>query len=243
MLDIADLRVNYGQIEALKGISLTVSKREIIAILGANGAGKTTLMRTISGLLLPRSGTIHFDGVGITKLGADRIVRRGIAQSPEGRRVFGTLTVLENLRLGGFTRPHGEIAGSLDFVMSMFPRLAERRGQFAGTLSGGEQQMLAIGRALMAKPRLLLLDEPSLGLAPIIVQAIFRSLRQIARTGVTVLLVEQNARMALKLADRGYVLEVGRIVLTGEADTLLGSSEIQTAYLGGERSDGASLLS
>ena len=243
LLDIADLRVNYGQIEALKGISLTVLKREIIAILGANGAGKTTLMRTISGLLSPRSGTIDFDGAEITKLGADRIVRRGIAQSPEGRRVFGTLTVLENLRLGGFTRPHGEIAGSLDFVMSMFPRLAERRGQFAGTLSGGEQQMLAIGRALMAKPRLLLLDEPSLGLAPIIVQAIFRSLRQIARTGVTVLLVEQNARMALKLADRGYVLEVGRIVLTGEADTLLGSSEIQAAYLGGERSDGASLLS
>ncbi|MCU4158636.1 ABC transporter ATP-binding protein [Acidiphilium sp. AL] len=236
MLEIADLRVNYGEIEALKGVSLAVAQGEIVAILGANGAGKTTLMRTISGLLAPRGGTIRFDGAEITKLGADRIVQRGIAQSPEGRRVFGTLTVLENLRLGGFTRPRGEIMGSLDFVLGLFPRLAERRAQFAGTLSGGEQQMVAIGRALMAKPRLLLLDEPSLGLAPIIVQAIFRSLREIARTGVTILLVEQNARMALKLADRGYVLEVGRIVLADEAKRLLASPDIQAAYLGGESS-------
>ena len=233
LLDIADLRVNYGQIEVLKGVSLTVAPGEIVAILGANGAGKTTLMRSISGLLPARAGRIGFDGADITRLGADRIVKRGIAHAPEGRRVFGTLSVLENLRLGGFTRPHGEIAASLDFVLAMFPRLAERRGQLAGTLSGGEQQMLAIGRALMAKPRLLLLDEPSLGLAPIIVQGIFRTLREIARTGVTILLVEQNARMALKLADRGYVLEVGRIVLEDTAAHLLNSAQVQAAYLGG----------
>jgi branched-chain amino acid transport system ATP-binding protein len=162
-------------------------------------------------------------------------VRLGIAQSPEGRRVFGTLSVMENLHLGAFTRPAGEVAGSLDFVLQMFPRLAERRGQLAGTMSGGEQQMLAIGRALMAKPRLLLLDEPSLGLAPIIVQGIFRTLREIANSGVTILIVEQNARSALKLADRGYVLEVGRFVIEDNAKTLLTSPEVQAAYLGGER--------
>ncbi|UNC13167.1 ABC transporter ATP-binding protein [Acidiphilium multivorum] len=235
LLEIADLKVNYGQIEALKGVSLRVETREIVAILGANGAGKTTLMRTISGLLTPRGGSIIFEGTDITRLGADRIVRLGIAQSPEGRRVFGTLSVMENLRLGAFTRPAGEVAGSLDFVLQMFPRLAERRGQLAGTMSGGEQQMLAIGRALMAKPRLLLLDEPSLGLAPIIVQGIFRTLREIANSGVTILIVEQNARSALKLADRGYVLEVGRFVIEDNAKTLLTSPEVQAAYLGGER--------
>ena len=235
LLEIADLKVNYGQIEALKGVSLRVESREIVAILGANGAGKTTLMRTISGLLSPRGGSVVFDGTDITRLGADRIVRLGIAQSPEGRRVFGTLSVMENLRLGAFTRPAGEVAGSLDFVLEMFPRLAERRGQLAGTMSGGEQQMLAIGRALMAKPRLLLLDEPSLGLAPIIVQGIFRTLREIANSGVTILIVEQNARSALKLADRGYVLEVGRFVIEDDAKTLLTSPEVQAAYLGGER--------
>lgn len=235
LLEVTDLKVNYGQIEALKGVSLRVEEREIVAILGANGAGKTTLMRTISGLLSARGGSIAFDGNEITKLGADRIVRLGIAQSPEGRRVFGTLSVMENLRLGAFTRPPGEVSGSLDFVLNMFPRLAERRSQFAGTMSGGEQQMLAIGRALMAKPRLLLLDEPSLGLAPIIVQGIFRTLREIANSGVTILIVEQNARSALKLADRGYVLEVGRIVLEDDAATLLRSPEVQAAYLGGER--------
>ncbi|HQU12228.1 MAG TPA: ABC transporter ATP-binding protein [Acidiphilium sp.] len=235
LLEIADLKVNYGQIEALKGVSLRVEQREIVAILGANGAGKTTLMRTISGLLSPRSGSVVFEGTDITRIGADRIVRLGIAQSPEGRRVFGTLSVMENLRLGAFTRPAGEVAGSLDFVLEMFPRLAERRGQLAGTMSGGEQQMLAIGRALMAKPRLLLLDEPSLGLAPIIVQGIFRTLREIANSGVTILIVEQNARSALKLADRGYVLEVGRFVIEDDAKTLLTSPEVQAAYLGGER--------
>ncbi|WP_201728406.1 ABC transporter ATP-binding protein [Acidocella sp. C78] len=235
LLEIADLKVNYGQIEALKGVSLRVESREIVAILGANGAGKTTLMRTISGLLSPRGGSVVFDGTDITRMGADRIVRLGIAQSPEGRRVFGTLSVMENLRLGAFTRPAGEVAGSLDFVLEMFPRLAERRSQLAGTMSGGEQQMLAIGRALMAKPRLLLLDEPSLGLAPIIVQGIFRTLREIADSGVTILIVEQNARSALKLADRGYVLEVGRFVIEDDAKTLLTSPEVQAAYLGGER--------
>jgi branched-chain amino acid transport system ATP-binding protein len=232
LLAIKDLRVAYGQIEALKGVSLTVAAGEVVAILGANGAGKTTLMRAISGLLPKTGGTIGFEGTDITRTNADRIVRLGIAQSPEGRRVFGTLTVAENLKLGGFTRPAGEIPASVEAIYAMFPRLAERRAQFAGTLSGGEQQMLAIGRALVAKPKLLLLDEPSLGLAPIIIQSIFRSLRSIADTGVTILIVEQNARAALKLADRGYVLEVGRIIHQDNASNLLASGQMQEAYLG-----------
>ncbi|SIQ88428.1 MULTISPECIES: ABC transporter ATP-binding protein [Acidiphilium] len=232
LLTINDLRVAYGQIEALKGVSLTVAAGEVVAILGANGAGKTTLMRAISGLLPKTGGTIGFEGTDITRTNADRIVRLGIAQSPEGRRVFGTLTVAENLKLGGFTRPAGEIPASVEAIYAMFPRLAERRAQFAGTLSGGEQQMLAIGRALVAKPKLLLLDEPSLGLAPIIIQSIFRSLRSIADTGVTILIVEQNARAALKLADRGYVLEVGRIIHQDNASNLLASGQMQEAYLG-----------
>ncbi|MCW8307094.1 ABC transporter ATP-binding protein [Acidiphilium sp. PA] len=232
LLVIADLRVAYGQIEALKGVSLTVAAGEVVAILGANGAGKTTLMRAISGLLPKTGGTIGFEGTDITRTNADRIVRLGIAQSPEGRRVFGTLTVAENLKLGGFTRPPREVPASVEAIYAMFPRLAERRAQFAGTLSGGEQQMLAIGRALVAKPKLLLLDEPSLGLAPIIIQSIFRSLRSIADTGVTILIVEQNARAALKLADRGYVLEVGRIIHQDSAGSLLASGQMQEAYLG-----------
>ena len=232
LLRIEDLSVAYGQIEALKGVSLSVEKGEVVAILGANGAGKTTLMRAISSLIAKRGGRILFEDRDVTRAPADRIVRLGIAQSPEGRRVFGTLTVAENLGLGGFTRPAGEIRESLAFAYRMFPRLAERKSQLAGTLSGGEQQMLAIARALVAKPKLLLLDEPSLGLAPIIVQGIFRTLRQIADTGVTILLVEQNARSALKLADRGYVLEVGRIVLQDTAAALLASPEVQAAYLG-----------
>jgi branched-chain amino acid transport system ATP-binding protein len=232
LLQIEQLSVAYGQIEALKGVSLAVEKGEVVAILGANGAGKTTLMRAISSLIAKRSGRIMFEDSDVTRAPADRIVRLGIAQAPEGRRVFGTLTVAENLKLGGFTRPPAEIRTSMDFVYRMFPRLEERERQFAGTLSGGEQQMLAIGRALVARPKLLLLDEPSLGLAPIIVQGIFRSLRQIADTGVTILLVEQNARSALKLADRGYVLEVGRIVLEDSAASLLASPEVQAAYLG-----------
>lgn len=232
LLEVEDLRVNYGHIQALKGISLNVKQGEVVAILGANGAGKTTLMRTLSGLLAPHSGTIRFNGQETAKLGADKIVRLGIGQSPEGRRVFGTLSVAENLRLGGFTRPPAEISESCEYVYKIFPRLYERRAQLAGTLSGGEQQMLAIGRALVTKPKLLLLDEPSLGLAPIIIRSIFQVLADVRDTGVTILLVEQNARMALKLADRGYVLEVGRMSHEGPARELLASPEIQAAYLG-----------
>ncbi|MGH8802396.1 MAG: ABC transporter ATP-binding protein, partial [Casimicrobiaceae bacterium] len=203
-------------------------------------AGKTTLMRTISGLLRPHAGDVRFRGKDIASVGADRIVRMGISQVPEGRRVFPTLTVAENLLLGGYTRPPSEAGRSLAQMLQMFPRLAERSKQLAGTLSGGEQQMLAIGRALIAKPTLLLLDEPSLGLAPIIVRDIFRSLRQIRKQGMTLLLVEQNARMALKLADRGYVLETGRIALQGSARELLESPEVQATYLGRESTAGAS---
>lgn len=232
LLTIKDLRVAYGQIEALKGVSLEINQGEVVAILGANGAGKTTLMRAISGLLPKKAGSITLEGVDITRTPAEKIVRLGIAQSPEGRRVFGTLSVAENLVLGGFTQPAKSRHVSLEMVYEMFPRLAERRHQLSGTLSGGEQQMLAIGRALIAKPRLLLLDEPSLGLAPIIVQGIFASLRKIAQSGVTVLLVEQNARSALKLADRGYVLEVGQIVMSDKASVLLQSPQVQEAYLG-----------
>lgn len=232
LLTVKDLRVAYGQIEALKGVSLDVNEGEVVAILGANGAGKTTLMRAISGLLPKKAGSVMLGKVDITRTPAEKIVRLGIAQSPEGRRVFGTLSVAENLVLGGFTQSAKSRQASIAMVYEMFPRLAERRHQLSGTLSGGEQQMLAIGRALIAKPRLLLLDEPSLGLAPIIVQGIFASLRKIANSGVTVLLVEQNARSALKLADRGYVLEVGQIVMSDKAAALLRAPEIQDAYLG-----------
>lgn len=232
LLEVRDLQVSYGQIQALKGISLEVDEGEVVAILGANGAGKTTLMRTLSGLIPPRGGHIVYRGRDVTQLGADRVVRLGIAQSPEGRRVFGTLTVAENLGLGAYTRPLEEVEGSREQVYELFPRLRERRSQLAGTLSGGEQQMLAIGRAFMARPRLLLLDEPSLGLAPLLVKGIFQALRDIRDTGVTILLVEQNARMALRLADRGYVLEVGNIVHQDTASALLASPEVQAAYLG-----------
>jgi branched-chain amino acid transport system ATP-binding protein len=234
LLEIENLDVRYGQIQALKGVSLQVGEGEIVTLLGANGAGKTTLMRTISGLLRPRAGHLRYRGEDIARVGADRIVRLGISHAPEGRRVFPTLTVAENLMLGGYTRPTAEAAQSLKQVLTMFPRLDERSRQFAGTLSGGEQQMLAIGRALMAKPKLLLLDEPSLGLAPIIVRDIFRALRQIRQQGMTLLLVEQNARMALKLADRGYVMETGRIALAASARELLESPEVQATYLGKE---------
>ena len=232
LLEVTDLEVNYGQIQALKGISLEVAQGEVVAMLGANGAGKTTLMRTLSGLISPRSGRIVYDGDDITSLGADRIVRQGIAQSPEGRRVFGTLTVAENLRLGAYTRPPDELGPPAPRSTSCSPACGSAVAQLAGTLSGGEQQMLAIGRALMARPRLLLLDEPSLGLAPLLVKGIFHALEDIRDTGVTILLVEQNARMALKLADRGYVLEVGTIVHQDHAAALLASPEVQAAYLG-----------
>ena len=232
LLEIEQLDVRYGHIQALRGVSLTVNEGEIVTLLGANGAGKTTLMRAISGLLRPHAGDVKLRGKSIARVGADSIVRLGISQVPEGRRVFPTLTVAENLLLGGYTRPVAEAKGSMQRVLQMFPRLEERRAQYAGTLSGGEQQMLAIGRALMAKPTVLLLDEPSLGLAPIIVRDIFRTLRQIREQGMTVLLVEQNARMALKLADRGYVLENGRIALHGTAQDLLASPEVHATYLG-----------
>ncbi len=232
MLEITDLDVRYGQIQALKGVTLHVEQGEIVTLLGANGAGKTTLMRTISGLLRPNSGDVQFLGKSIAHTAADRIVGLGISQVPEGRRVFPTLTVMENLILGGYTRPPAETSASVEEVLVLFPRLRERARQLAGTLSGGEQQMLAIGRAMISKPKLLLLDEPSLGLAPIVVRDIFRALRKIRTQGLTVLLVEQNARLALKFADRGYVMETGKIALQGNSIELLESPEVQATYLG-----------
>ena len=234
LFSIKDLEVYYGSIAAIKGISLEVRRGEIVTILGSNGAGKTTTMRTISQLLKARKGSIKFKGAELTGLPAHKVVSLGISQSPEGRRVFGILTVEENLLLGSYTRKSVD-KEILDWVYKLFPRLKERRTQLAGTLSGGEQQMLAIGRALMSKPSMLLLDEPSLGIAPILVKAIFAQIRKIAESGVTVLLVEQNARAALKLADRGYVLEVGNIVYSGSSQELLASEKIQEAYLGKQR--------
>ncbi len=231
LFEIKDLEVSYGSIAAIKGISLEVHKGEIVTILGANGAGKTTTMRTISQLLKAKSGSIKFKGHELTQLPAHKIVKLGISQSPEGRRVFGILTVEENLMLGAFVKSKMN-KETLEWVYQLFPRLEERRKQLAGTLSGGEQQMLAIGRSLMSDPEMLLLDEPSLGLAPILVKAIFEQIKIIANKGLTVLLVEQNAKAALKLADRGYVLDVGKIALSGTSAELLASEKIQEAYLG-----------
>jgi branched-chain amino acid transport system ATP-binding protein len=231
LFEIKNLEVSYGSISALKGISLKVHKGEIVTILGANGAGKTTTMRTISQLLKAKSGSIRFKGQDLTKLPAHRVVKLGISHAPEGRRVFGILTVEENLTLGAFTSKQID-KQTLQWVYQLFPRLEERRKQLAGTLSGGEQQMLAIGRALMSNPEMLLLDEPSLGIAPILVKAIFAQIREIAEQGVTVLLVEQNAKAALKLANRGYVLDLGRIAMSGTAAELLASEKVQEAYLG-----------
>ncbi|MFK5925699.1 MAG: ABC transporter ATP-binding protein [Desulfuromusa sp.] len=231
LFEIKDLEVSYGSIAAIKGISLKVRKGEIVTILGANGAGKTTTMRTISQLLKAKSGSIKFKGQELTQLPAHKIVKLGISHSPEGRRVFGILTVEENLMLGAFVKSKMN-KETLQWVYQLFPRLEERRKQLAGTLSGGEQQMLAIGRSLMSDPEMLLLDEPSLGLAPILVKAIFKQIKIIASKGVTVLLVEQNAKAALKLADRGYVLDVGKIALSGTSAELLASEKIQEAYLG-----------
>jgi len=231
LFELKDLEVSYGSIAAIKGISLEVYKGEIVTILGANGAGKTTTMRTISQLLKAKAGSIKFKGEELTKLPAHKIVKLGISHSPEGRRVFGILTVEENLMLGAFTQSKLD-REVLDWVYQLFPRLKERRKQLAGTLSGGEQQMLAIGRALMSKPELLLLDEPSLGIAPILVKEIFKEIKNISESGVTVLLVEQNAKAALKLADRGYVLDVGKIALSGTSAELLASEKVQEAYLG-----------
>jgi len=231
LLDVRDLRTAYGAIEALHGISFHVDAGEIVALLGANGAGKTTTLRTICGLLVPRSGTIRFAGTRIDELQAHRVVRLGLTMVPEGRWIFGVMTVEENLRLGAYVEPHVP-ADALDRVFQLFPRLRERRRQIAGTLSGGEQQMLAIARALMTKPRLLLLDEPSMGLAPVIVRVMLQTIGEINRAGTTVLLVEQNASAALRLATRGYVLENGQIALEGTGAELTRHEGVRRSYLG-----------
>lgn len=234
MLVVENLVTHYGPVEALKGISLRVEQGEIVTLIGANGAGKSTTLRTISGLVRPTRGSITFEGQNLTAMAPERIVALGIAHVPEGRRVFPLMTVMENLELGAFTRTDPKaVREDMDRVFALFPRLAERRTQTAGTMSGGEQQMLAIGRALMARPRLLLLDEPSMGLAPLIVESIFDIIRQINEEGTTVLLVEQNANMALSVAHRGYVLETGRIVLSDDADRLRENDDVRKAYLGG----------
>jgi len=233
MLDLADVHTFYGNIRALRGISLAVAPGEIVTLIGANGAGKTTTLRTILGTARPRRGSVRFNGHRLDTLTTDRIVRLGIAQSPEGRRIFPRMTVLENLELGAFARPdRAAIAPDLERVFTLFPRLHERVTQKGGTLSGGEQQMLAIGRALMARPTLLLLDEPSMGLSPILVDAIFRIIQEVNRQGTTILLVEQNARMALRVAHRGYVIQTGRIVLHDAAAELLRSDLVRKTYLG-----------
>ena len=234
MLKIDNIDVYYGAIHALKGISLTVNKGEIVTLIGANGAGKSTALRTISGLLKPKNGKISFEGQEITGVKAHEIVKLGISQVPEGRRIFTEMTVMENLDMGAFTRKDKDgIKEDLAQVFKRFPRLEERRDQLAGTLSGGEQQMLAMGRALMSRPNLLLLDEPSMGLAPLLIKEIFHIIEDINKTGTTVLLVEQNANMALSIANRAYVLETGRITLAGDAKKLAASEDVRKAYLGG----------
>ena len=235
MLKVTDIHVYYGAIHALKGLTFHVEEGEIVSLIGANGAGKTTAMQTISGLLRAKSGDISFMGNSIAKTEPHKIVKMGLAQVPEGRRIFASLTVQENLEMGAYIRSGKEaagIAGDLERVFTRFPRLRERRKQVAGTLSGGEQQMLAIGRALMSRPKMLLLDEPSMGLAPILVQEIFDCIRQVNSEGTTVLLVEQNAKMALSISHRAYVLETGSLFLEGSAAELLNNDEIKRAYLG-----------
>lgn len=233
MLEIKDLEVHYGVIKAIKGISFEVNQGEVIALIGANGAGKTTTLHTITGLIRPSGGQIIFDGKDITKTPAHKIVSMGMAHVPEGRRIFQQLTVLENLKLGAYTRKNSsEIADSLKMVYERFPRLEERKNQVAGTLSGGEQQMLAMGRALMSKPRIILMDEPSMGLSPLLVSEIFDIIKVIRESGTTVLLVEQNAQKALSIADRAYVLETGAISLSGKASDLINDESVRKAYLG-----------
>jgi branched-chain amino acid transport system ATP-binding protein len=233
MLEVDHVHAFYGQIEALKGISLTVEQGEIVTLIGANGAGKSTTLKTISGLLRPREGQVRLNGEDLKVYPAHKIVDQGIVQVPEGRRVFGRLTVMENLEMGAFSRSDRDgIAASLERVFTLFPRLRERRSQVAGTLSGGEQQMLATGRALMANPKVLLMDEPSMGLAPVLVDSIFSTIEELHASGTTILLVEQNARMALQVADRGYVLQSGEIVLSGTAADLRANEMVRKAYLG-----------
>ena len=233
LLALDDLHVYYGAIHALRGVSLQVEAGKIVTLIGANGAGKSTTLNTVSGLYRPRHGTVHLENEDLTAVPPHEIVLRGVIQVPEGRRVFGRLTVLENLEMGAFTRTdRRDIEDGLERTFALFPRLKERRAQVAGTLSGGEQQMLAIGRALMARPRLLLMDEPSMGLAPILVEQIFEAIQDINRQGTTILLVEQNAYMALNIAHRGYVLQTGNIVLSGPASELQANAEVKRAYLG-----------
>ncbi len=233
MLEVKDLEVYYGVIQAIKGISFEVNKGEVIALIGANGAGKTTTLHTVTGLISPKKGHVIFEGKDITKVPAHKIVSMGMAHVPEGRRVFAELSVYENLRMGAYTRKDKkEIEESLANVYKRFPRLEERKNQMAGTLSGGEQQMLAMGRALMSKPKIILMDEPSMGLSPILVNEIFDIIRAVSESGTTVLLVEQNAKKALAIADRAYVLETGKIVLEGNAKDLLEDDSIKKAYLG-----------
>lgn len=233
LLEIKDLEVYYGMIQAIKGISFEVRQGEVIALIGANGAGKTTTLQTITGMIPSKKGTITFNGVDITRIPGHKIVPMGMAHVPEGRRVFAQLSVLDNLKLGAFTRKDkAEINETLQMVYKRFPRLEERKGQMAGTLSGGEQQMLAMGRALMSKPGIILMDEPSMGLSPIFVAEIFDIIKEISASGTTVLLVEQNAKKALSIADRAYVLETGKIVLSGMAEELLHDESVKKAYLG-----------
>ncbi len=233
MLEVKDLQVYYGMIHAIKGVSFHVNEGEIIALIGANGAGKTTILHTITGLLAPKGGEVVFEGKDITKTPAHKIVELGMAHVPEGRRVFAQLSVYQNLKMGAYTRSDkNEIEESLEMVYKRFPRLEERKNQMAGTLSGGEQQMLAMGRALMSKPRIILMDEPSMGLSPILVNEIFDIIQNVSASGTTVLLVEQNAKKALSIADRAYVLETGKISLDGNAKDLLNDDSIKKAYLG-----------
>jgi len=234
MLSVKDLNVYYGAIHAIHGISFDVQEGEIVTLIGANGAGKTTTLHSISGLLKPKSGSITFCGNDLCAMEAHKIIRLGLAQVPEGRRIFAKMTVLENLQMGAYIRKdEAKIAQDYDKVFDRLPRLKERRKQVAGTLSGGEQQMLAIGRALMADPKMLLLDEPSMGLSPLLVQEIFSIIRDVNKSGVTILLVEQNAKMALEIANRAYVLETGTVVMSGDADELSNNPQVQKAYLGG----------
>jgi branched-chain amino acid transport system ATP-binding protein len=232
LLKLDNVHTYYGQIHALKGISIEVNQGEVVTLIGANGAGKTTTLKTVCGLLHPREGTVTFDGANISKTAAHDLVKGGIGHAPEGRRIFSRLTVIENLQMGGFTRPTVEVEEDIDRVMTLFPRLRERTHQQGGTLSGGEQQMLAIGRAMMSRPRLLLLDEPSLGLAPILIQVVFETIKTINAAGTTILLVEQNALQALNVAHRGYVLQTGNVVLTGDASALREDETVRKAYLG-----------
>ena len=233
MLKIDDIHVYYGAIHAIKGVSFEVGEGEIVALIGANGAGKSTILKTVSGLMHPRSGQIEFMDKNITHTDAYKLVQHGLAHVPEGRRIFLQMSVQDNLEMGAFTQPNSTIKGGLELVYEHFPRLKERRKQVAGTLSGGEQQMLAMGRALMSNPKLMMLDEPSMGLAPILVEQIFDIIKSLHKAGTTILLIEQNAQMALSVADRGYVLETGKIVATGTGAELLSNEAVKKAYLGG----------